>query len=277
LNAESSLDLTPAAELAQRIERLRRPPIQLSPVERSVHFLRGVYSRASFLSAAFYSFVAAGADKNGSSAVQGYPGVVFQHYLLHTSFAALTLDCRKAFDHGKGMTGATFGRASDDCLGKHADFWATRPSVARDDAWAALTFLRTLFRLISRPRQELLSGDSMLEKRVGLIKYHADRSAAHLSLEDYAVHTLDLAHMVAALVFIGEIIRPFDEPWTDKSRFNDLDTAAAQASLALFPRAFSPSMFEHMDISVHARHCWQRPEWGLRYITHQLPFATGWA
>ena len=112
---------------------------------------------------------------------------------------------------------------------------------------------------------------------MGLIKYHADRSAAHLSLGDYAIHLLDLAHLVASLTFIGEIIRSFDEPSMGPTRFNDLDAAGAQAALALFPHTVAFRMFDHMDIASHAQRCWKDPAWGLHYITRQLPFATGWA
>ena len=46
-------------ELADRVERLKRRgrPIQLDPLERVVHFLRGTSSRATMALPAFYLFL----------------------------------------------------------------------------------------------------------------------------------------------------------------------------------------------------------------------------
>ncbi|WP_051943267.1 MULTISPECIES: hypothetical protein [Luteibacter] len=271
-------DLKARKELEDRIDRLSQPIIQMTPFERSVHFLRGVNARATFASAAFHSFVAAGSADGGTPIVPGHPGVVFRHYLKHTAFASLTLDCRKVFDEKKsGLSGAFFASVSDQVLLEHADFWADQSKESRGDALAALTFLRHLFRRLSRPRADLIKKSSLLEKRIGFIKFHADRSAAHLSLDDYAVHILDLSHMVAALVFIGEIISPFDSPWESPGRFNPLDASAVAAARTLFPDGYVLAMFAHMDVAHHARKCWQEPAWGLEYLLNGLPAATGWA
>lgn len=267
----------PADSLRARIERLSKPPLQLTPLNRSVHFLRGVYSRATFASASFYAFVGASGEDEGTPAVPGSPGIVFQNFLEHTAFASLTLDCRKVFDESlKGLTGGFFGKLSDDVLGDHAAYWAQRASAPLADALAALRFLRTLFRRLSKSRTELLKGSSELEQRIGLIKFHADRAAAHLSLDDYAIDVVDMAHVAATLIFIGEIIRSFDMPWDPLRRFNDLDAAAATAALTLFPKAWPLSMFGTMDVALRARLCWEDPKVGLDYITHQLPKSTGW-
>ena len=272
-----SIDQSGQAELTERVERVRTPPMQLTPLLKSIHFLRGVGARSTFLSAALYAFIGSESGEGGTSVLPGYPGITFRHYLRHTSFAALTLDCRKAFDNRTtGLTGAMFAKASPACLAEHADYWSRRDGKEPDDAVAALSFLKRLFGRLSRPRQELLEGETELEKRVGLIKFHADRSAAHLSLEDYAIHLTDLAHVVAALIFIGEIISAFDAPLNKGSRFNDLDEAGATAARTMFPEMEPIRLFGHIDIAAHAKRCWQEPEWGFDYVTRQLPFATGW-
>ncbi|WP_448099946.1 hypothetical protein [Luteibacter jiangsuensis] len=267
----------PADSLRARVERLSKPPLQLTPLNRSVHFLRGVYSRATFASASFYAFVGASGEDEGTPAVADFPGVVFHNFLEHTAFASLTLDCRKAFGESiKGLTGGFFGKVSDELLVEHAAFWAKRASAPPADALAALRFLRMLFRRLSKHRAELLRGPSELEQRIGLIKFHADRAAAHLSLDDYAIDVLDMAHFAAALVIIGEIIRAFDAPWDSSTRFNDLDAAAATAAHKLFPNSRSLPMLGTMDVSLRARLCWKDPKVGLDYITRQLPKSTGW-
>lgn len=265
-------------ELEKRIERLSQPITQMTALERSIHFLRGVSARATYIPPAFHSFVGAASSGVGTPLVPRHPGVVFQHYLKHTAFASLTLDCRKIFDEkNAGLSGAFFGKASDEVLLGHAHFWADRSNEPQEDALAALMFLRQLFRRLSRHRTELIKGASWLEKRVGFIKFHADRSAAHLSLDDYAVDILDLSHMVAAVVFIGEIIRTFDDPWAGPGRYNEHDADAVIAAQTLFPGASVLPMFADMDIASHARKCWQEPTWGLDYILNGLPAATGWA
>jgi hypothetical protein len=267
----------PANSLSGRVKRLSQPPLPLTPLERSVHFLRGVYSRATFASASFYTFLAASGDSEGTPAAPGYPGIVFQNFLEHTAFASLTLDCRKIFDESlKGLTGGFFGKLSDDVLEDHAAFWAKRASVSPADALASLRFLRTLFRRLSKSRTELLKGKSELEQRIGFIKFHADRAAAHLSLDDYSIDVLDLAHVAAALVIIGEIIRSYDAPWDPPTRFNDLDAAAATAAVTLFPKSWAQPMFGTMDVALRARLCWEDPKVGFNYIMHQLPKSAGW-
>lgn len=264
-------------ELQERVDLLKQPVSQMKPRDTSVLFLRGIYCRATFVSMAFHSFTAAASAHDGSSAVVGQAGIVFQHYLRHTSFASMTLDCRKAFDDAnKAFRGGQFARTSATTLGEHAAYWADQAKVSSEDALAALTFLRQVFEKLARPRKELIKGPSSLEQRVGFLRFHADRSAAHLSLDDYSVHVRDLAHVVAVLVFIGEIIRTFDDPWAGPGRFNNLDAEAVTAAQALFPSGKVLPMFAHMDVAHHARKCWQEPTWGLEYLLNGLPAATGW-
>lgn len=272
-----SMDQSEKKELSERATRLLAPAAQLTPLLKSIHFLRGVGARSSFLSAALYAYIGSESGQGGTPMLPGYPGVTFRHYMRHTSFASLTLDCRKAFDsRPDGLTGAMFAKSKPECLEEHANYWSLRDGAIRDDAVASLSFLKKLFARLSRPRNDLLKGETDLEKRVGLLRCHADRSAAHLSLEDYAIHVTDLVHVVAALTFIGEIIQSFDQPWHEGSRFNELDEAGAAAARTMFPEMQPIRLFEHMDVVSHARQCWKKPEWGFDYITRQLPFATGW-
>src|SRR5712692_10043211 len=96
----------------------------LNPLERTVHFLRGVGSLATMVLPAFYLFHGANADGDQACAIEGYPGVVLKHAIKFSSVGTVSLSCRKAFDHGAtGLTGANFAKNSDKTLEGVAEYW----------------------------------------------------------------------------------------------------------------------------------------------------------
>jgi hypothetical protein len=275
-----TLDKNAERALAERAERLkpRGAPIELDPVGRSIHFLRGVNSRAMMTLPAFYLFLGTNSNSDKPCAVKGYPGVVLKHAIRFSSLNTISLSCRKVFDHGaKGLTGANYGRNSDETLAQVAKYWSGNSKRLFEEAFAGLNLLRSIFQDCAKTATLLLGEAAPLGRRIGLLKQHADRSAAHLSLEDYEFSTLDCAHVVAALTVIGEIIRSFDGPNAEPDYFDKLDEASWDVARQLFPATSDNRLFEHMKIEMQSRLCWQ---WGIdrgrQMVIEQLPYSIGW-
>ncbi|MCL4801046.1 MAG: hypothetical protein KJ025_15745 [Burkholderiales bacterium] len=265
--------------LANRSDRLtpRDAPMQLTPYERSIHFLRGVHSRAAIALPAFYLFLGASAESKEPYPIEGYPGVVFKHVIEHSSISTVSLSCRKIFDHRAGLTGASFAKSPDVVVAKVAEHWATKSSRPLEDAMAALEFLRSIFRECAKADSTLLKESTALSRRIGLLKQYANRSAAHLSLEDYEFSLLDCAHLVAAMTVIGEIIRSFDDPMSQSDYFDEIDNAGLRAAIHLFPGMPNLRLFRSISIETQSRLCW---EWGSdrgrHMLLEELPYAIGW-
>lgn len=280
--AKLTLTLDQSAEraLADRAERLkpRGRPMQLNSLERAVHFLRGVSSRATMALPAFYLFHGANTDGDQACAIEGYPGVVLKHTIKFSSVGTVSLACRKAFDHkANGLTGANFAKISDETLERVAEYWSTTSSRSFQEALAALDLLRSIFRDCAKTDKDLFNAATPLGRRIGLLKQHADRSAAHLSLESYEFSILDCAHVVAALTVIGEIIRSFDDPYGQSTYFDTLDEASLIAARQLFPATPDIRLFQDIKIEMQSRLCWQwGTEQGRRMLLEQLPYAIGW-
>lgn len=273
-----SVDRSAETEVAKRAERLmpKGPPTNLGDLGTSIQFLRGVGSRATFALSSLYLLLAANIEGDNQCTVQGFPGKVFQSQVHFASLNTIALACRKAFDHGKGMTGATFGRISDSTLEKHAEYWGQWPNRSQEDAYRALHFLRTFFAKCSKKPDALFRDGTTLGRRIGFIKQYADRSAAHLTLEHYEFENLDVAHVVAALTLVGSIIHSFDKGHPPEY-FNRIDQAAHAAALALFPDTPDIRLFERMNVDMQARLCWQWGEaQGMHMLTEQLPYAISW-
>lgn len=263
------------AERAQKLMPTSRPR-DIGDVGASIQYLRGVGSRATFALSSFYLVVAS--DENGTNrcTVSGYPGRLFQAQTHFSSLGTIALACRKAFDHGKGLTGATFGRASDRTLEMHAEYWAKNSAYPKDDAYRALHFLRSLIGKCSKKPDALFKEGTTLGRRIGFLKQYADRSAAHLSLEDHEFDQLDLAHVVAAMSLIGAIICRFDNG-TPSNYFNDIDEGAFEAALALFPDIPRFRLFERMNVDMQGNLCWEwGEENGMQMFLEQLPYAISW-
>lgn len=273
-----AIDRSAVTEVAKRVERLMPTgaPTSLKGVTASIHFLRGVGSRATFALSSFYLLLAANSDGKNPCAIPGYPGKVLQSQVHFSSLNTIALACRKVFDHGKGLTGAAFGRVCDSTLDEHAEYWARYSNRPKEDAYRALHFLRTFFAKCSKKPDALFKDGTTLGRRIGFVKQYADRSAAHLSLEYYEFDHLDLAHLVATMALIGSIICGFDNG-SPTEYFNQIDEAAFDAAVALFPDAPKIRLFEHIDVDMQARLCWQSgEEQGMHMLTEQLPYAISW-
>lgn len=259
-----TLNDDPAHGLHARSQRLIRTgqPFKLSGVNLSVQFLRGVFSRVSLCVPAYYYFLGAASAHDAANESADYPFKVAQSYSEFSDLNTLTLSCRKLFDHSKkpDLTGGNFAKVSDTVLLEHARHWAKHASRSEEDAFAALKFLRRFFGECSQTDTQLLQARSPLQKRVGLLKQHADRASAHLSLEDYALHIDDLTHFVAACVVIGEIVRSFDMPHAGPAYFNQLDTASHQAAKRIFPQIVEFQLFANWDLEKQAALYWRWSE-----------------
>lgn len=276
-----TVDKSAEHALAERAERLKPsgPPIQLNPLERAVHFLRGVNSRATMALPAFYLFQGAKANGNHTGMIEGYPGVVLKHVIEFSSISTISLSCRKVFENKpNGLTGANFAKNSDETLAGVAEYWSINSGRSVEEALSALYLLRAIFRdCAAKTDTDLLNAAAPLGRRIALLRQHANRSAAHLSLENYEFSTLDYAHVVAALTILGEVIRSFDNPQEQPTYFDTLDEASLSAASQLFPSTPDMRLFANIKIEMQARLCWQ---WGIergrQMLLEQLPYAISW-
>lgn len=267
-------------DLFARSKRLIRtgPPFKLTGTERSVQFLRGVFSRASLCLPAFYYFLGSASAHEEAKSSADYSFRVAQTYSKFSDLNTLSLNCRKIFDHASKpeLTGGNFAKTSDATLAEHAEYWSRTSSRNADEALSALRFLRRFFSECSKTDTDLLQADSQLQKRIGLLKQHADRTAAHLSLEDYALNIEDLAHFTGACALIGEIIRSFDQPSLGPGYFNEVDAASYQAAQRMFPQIAKFQLFANMKLERQARVYWQSGEgYGIPMLLNQLHYALG--
>jgi hypothetical protein len=83
------------------------------------------------------------------------------------------------------MTGKNFAKISDPVLQSVADYWSKDSGQPMTGALKALTLLRALFKRCAHQPKQLFDAPSLLERRVGLVKFHAHRQAAHITLESY--------------------------------------------------------------------------------------------
>lgn len=141
------IDRSAKAAVAERAERLQSTGASagFGNLGTSIHFLRGVGSRATFALASFYLLLGANVKGSNPCTVPGYPGRILQSQIYFASLNTIALACRKVFDHGKGLTGAKFGRESDETLRAHAEYWAKNSSRPVEDAYRALHLLRAFF------------------------------------------------------------------------------------------------------------------------------------
>ncbi len=281
MKIELHIDQTEAAELADRAKRLKPagPPSRLDAQTNAIQFLRGVGSRATMSLPAFYLFLGSNVDAPGACSIQAYPGTVFTHWARFSTINTLTLACRKVFDHSADrMRGATFAKLPDTQLEAVAAHWANHSQRRTDESLKALDLLREVFRQCSKPSNVLLdTAQPTLCKRIGLLKQHANNSAAHLSLEHYEFSLLDCAHFVSALTLIGEIIRTFDDPLAGNEYYNGIDEASLAAAKVVFPKTPDLRLFRNLSISDHAASCWRFDrDTGLQMLLEQLPYAISW-
>lgn len=258
-------------ELDARSKKLVRDgaPFKLAGVNLSVHFLRGVFSRASLCLPAYYYLLGSTSAHEVAKRSSDYPFKVAQSYSEFSDLNTLTLSCRKLFDHSKkpDLTGGNFSKLSDEILRAHASYWAKHSPRSENDAFVALKFLRRFFSECSQTDTSLLRAQSQLQKRIGALKQHADRAAAHLSLEDYSLSIIDLTHFTAACVVVAEIIRSFDIPTMGPGYFQGLDAASYQAAKRIFSQIPRFQLFAGWNLENQARLYW---EWGEDFGIHML-------
>ena len=185
--------------------------------------------------------------------------------------------CRKAFDHAaKGaLTGGMFAKTSDATLRQHAEYWADSSGRSFEESYKALHLLHSFFKICARSNPDLLKQESTFGRRIALIKQYADRAASHLSLENYELTILDVAHLVASLTLVGEIIRSFDRSYSPASYYNDIDEAAYMAAKEIFPDIVDIRLFQSIKVEHQAKSCWKwGEEEGLHMLLEQIPYAT---
>jgi hypothetical protein len=267
-------------ELHDRSRRLIRncAPVKLNGCDLSIHFLRGVFSRATQCVPAYYYFIGSASSYEVANKSSDYPFRVAQSYSEFSDLNTLTLNCRKLFDHSTStnLTGHNFSKLSNEALTDHAKYWAKNSSCKEEEAFKALRFLRRFFMECSQSDTNLLQANSQLQKRIGLLKQHADRAAAHLSLQEYSLKIADLTHFTAACVMIGEIIRSFDMPDISSNYFNELDTASYSAAKRIFPQIANFQMFANLNLENQARSYWRfNEDDGIHILLNHLQDAVG--
>lgn len=264
---------------ANRMIKKEEPP-SVEGHTRSVLFLRGVSSRASLCLPAFYYFLGASNSDDQAISSQDPPALVLQEYSKFSDLNTLTLNFRKIFDHAvsNSLTGANFAKSSDLILEDHARYWSRGSSRSEAEAFLALQFLKKFFKSCSQKQSDLLKSPSRLQIRIGLLKQHADRNAAHLSLENYAISLLDVVHVTAAVVIAGEIVRSFDDPVKPKHYFTNVDAYSRAAASRLFPQhLYMQQLFSSTNIEERAEACWREDhEVGMRWLMDDLPQTIGW-
>lgn len=253
-------------------------PYQLVGTERSVQFLRGVFSRATLCLPALYYLMGTAYSKASSQNTNSYSSQVAECYLEFSSLNTLSLSCRKVFDHGKkpDLTGANFGKLSDTILDEHAAYWSHHSGKTKSECIQSLVFLRHFFSEYSKTPDQLLKVEGYLHKRIGLLKQHADRSAAHLSLEDYSLNIFDMVHFTSSIVIVGEIVRSFDRPDLSDKYFNEIDVAAYEGAKKVFPQIEEFQIFSGMEICHQARSYWRyHQQEDIQSLFDQLQYALG--
>jgi hypothetical protein len=262
--------------LAVRVEELkaRDAPLALSQDIRIIQFLRGVASRAGFVLPAFYTFA-------GASAIAQEPSIPYSRRVQasaaeQSALATIALACRAIFDASSGQLSAKYlVKASGSDLTQVARYWADSCGRTEVEAMKALELLREVFARCALSRRALLDKPSLLERRVGLLKYYTDRQVAHITLEPFLFGLADAIHVVAAMAIIGAIIIEFD----DHSRgryFDIIDEAAWDSAKALYPSLVTPRLFDRIDLHGQARNCWKIDAFdGIHWILNQLPAAIG--
>jgi hypothetical protein len=264
--------------LMARIAELQRQDVRmtLEPNVRVIQFLREVSNRAALLLPALYAHI--GSRSQPGKSESPYWKVVHSKATEHSSLLTMSLVCRAVFDDSSAaLNGRVVANASDSVLAQVADHWSQSSGHPQQDAVKALRLLRQLFQLCAQQRKVLLKANSLLERRIGLVKYHADRQAAHITLEPYLFSPVDLIHVVAAITIIGAIIVEFDDKSRREGHFNHIDEGGWQAAKELFPLLPVRRLFDGVDIHQQARNCWRIEEFdGLAWILDQLSAAIGY-
>jgi hypothetical protein len=270
-------------KLAARIEDLKRSEEyerssgKLDDVTAAIHSLRGTAARASFVLPALYLALGAGSLPKDPARThwQAVQAAVLEPSALHT----IALTCRGVFNDSKtdDLSGRRIARLSDEALASVAKYWSGHSKRSEEEATQALEVLRRLFIRCARPKDVLLDQSSLLERRIGLLKYYANRQAAHITLDYYLFDILDVIHVAAAIVLIGAIIVDFDSPWQGERYFDSVDEGGWQAAKVVFPHLPIERIFKDWNIHRQAVVIWRESyRDGVQYILDQLPAAIGY-
>ena len=219
-----------SVNLNARIESIKADRhIILDRHVEAIQFLRGVSSRASLILPALYNQLGArSAAQNGTNP---YWRTVQATSLEFSSLQTISFICRSVFDDSKkGITGKKFATISDNTLQSVANYWGDKTKRSTEEASKALVLLREVLRRCARQPKLLFDGATVLERRIGLLKLHANREAAHLSLEPYLFDVLDLIHVVAAITVVGAMIYDFDSGTQETGYFDKIDEGGWQAA-----------------------------------------------
>ena len=271
-----------SSNLDEQLEKLHidTVPQATEPYQEAILFLRAVDSRASQALPAFYLLL--GASCHLEDKTTSYSKLVLAHSIRFSSALTVSLCCRKVFDESRDkMTGKRFANISDADLIKVADYWSKNPGKNKSDAIKALNFLRDIFKRCSWPIKNLVKEKSLLERRVGLLKLHANLEAAHISMEPYSYRLLDVAHVVGSMALVGTIIHDFDNPSSSTGYYDSLDKAGWEAGWeagrSIFPNLPTDRLFENFDMVQQATNYWNsNPKEGLKMLMEGLPAAIGW-
>lgn len=266
--------------LAARVAEFKRRNtyIELDDRVAAIQFLRGASARASHLLPALYLVLGAGSRSRETEG--GHWKAVQGAILEETALQSIALACRAIFDDSRKqgrLSGKRIASLSDATLASVAEYWSARSPKSNVDAVKALQLLRKLFARCAQPESILVDQTSLLERRIGLLKFYAHRHAAHISLQDYLFDILDLIHVVAAIVLIGAIIIDFDAPERASGYFDSVDEGGWAAAKAIFPELRGERVFKNWDIHEQAAIKWRNPYTdGVEYILNQLPSAIGY-
>jgi hypothetical protein len=270
-----------SSNLAKRIEDFKRTDEaerkgeKPDKVTATIQSLHTTAARASYVLPALY--LAEGARSLPTNPAPPHSHAVRAALIKQTMLHNNAITCRADFNDTTtdDLSGRRIGRMSDETRAAVAAYWSRNSKRSEDEATQALVFLQDLFAQCARSKDELLDQPSRLERRIGLLKYYANRSAAHVTLDYYIFHTFDVVHVVAAIVLIGAIIVDFDEPQHGARYFDSVDLGGWHAAKEIFPHLPMERIFKGWKIHQRAASMWSLPG-GVTYILDELPAAIGW-
>lgn len=203
---------------------------------------------------------------------QAVLAALFSQAMLHK----IAITCRAVFNDSKtdDLSGRRIGHMSDETRTAVAAYWSRNSNRSEAVATQTLVFLQELFARCARPKDDLLQQPSLLERRIGLLKYYANRGAAHVTLDYYLFHTFDVVHVVAAIVLIGAIISDFDDPELGEQYFDSVDLGGWRGAKELFPHLPMERIFKGQKIHEQAATT-STMAGGVAYILDELPAAIG--
>jgi hypothetical protein len=254
------------------------PPMRLKPVERAVLYLRAVAGRAEFALSSFYLLVAA--REATVRKPERYTEMVLAHNIEFVAQGTVAMTARKIFDTSPKtdrLSAHALTSADEPCISKVCEYWQEKGDANKTDLENALTFMRRLLVLAQDVKTDLPTQRTLLSKRVRLLKRYADRESAHIGLNNAEFAILDMAQVVAVLTLMAALIRHYDRPSTPRDHFMQLDSAARDAAVSVFPTIVIPSLFEHCDPLAESLRFAQFDETALRDVVgNRLLDTLGW-